>query len=58
MKWLVASLYTFAAVVMFVSIAFVYNLGKKQVAVMTAELEERHAAEAEAAEAVTESAEA
>ena len=42
MKWLVASLYTFAAIVMFVSIAFIYNLDKKKVAVMTAELEARH----------------
>ena len=45
MKWLVAALYTFCAVVMFVSIAFIYNLGKKQVAVMTADLEARRAAE-------------
>ena len=52
MKWLVASLYTFAAVVMFISIAFVYNLGKKQVAVMTAELEARHAAQEAATEEV------
>ena len=43
MKWLVAALYTFAAVVMFVSIAFVYNLNKKKVAQMTAELEARRA---------------
>ena len=41
MKWLVASLYTFSAVVMFVSITFIYNLNKKKVAQMTAELEER-----------------
>ena len=39
MKWLVASLYTFCAVVMFVSIAFIYNLNKKKVAEMTAALE-------------------
>ena len=45
MKWLVASLYTFAAVVMFVSIAFIYNLDKKRVAEMTADLEARHAQE-------------
>lgn len=44
MKWLVASLYTFSAVVMFVSIAFIYNLNKKKVAEMTAELECRRAA--------------
>ena len=38
MKWLVASLYTFSAIVMFISIAFIYNLNKKRVAVMTKEL--------------------
>ncbi len=43
MKWLVAGLYTFSAVVMFVSIAFIYNLNKKKVAIMTAELNERRA---------------
>ena len=41
MKWLVAALYTFAAVVMFISIAFVYNLDKKKVAQMTEELSQR-----------------
>ena len=41
MKWLVASLYTFSAVVMFVSIAFIYNLNKKKVAEMTEELNAR-----------------
>ena len=45
MKWLVAALYTFSAVVMFVSIGFIYNLNKKKVAVMTAELAERRAQE-------------
>ena len=44
MKWLVASLYSFSAIVMFVSIAFIYNLNKKNVAVMTAELEARRKA--------------
>ena len=44
MKWLVASLYTFSALVMFLAIAFVYNLGKKRVAQMTSELEERRGA--------------
>ena len=38
MKWLVAALYTFSAIVMFVSIAFIYNLNKKKVAQMNAEL--------------------
>ncbi len=44
MKWLVAALYTFSAIVMFVSIAFIYNLDKKKVAIMNAELTERRAA--------------
>lgn len=41
MKWLVAGLYTLSAVVMFVSIAFIYNLNKKKVAEMTEELKAR-----------------
>jgi len=45
MKWLVASLYSFSAIVMFVSIAFIYNLNKKKVAEMTDELEARRAAD-------------
>ena len=45
MKWLVAALYTFSAVVMFISIAFVYDLNKKKVAEMTADLEARRSAE-------------
>ncbi len=57
MKWLVAALYTFAAVVMFVSIAFVYNLDKKKVAQMTAELNERRTAEKAEIVAETENAE-
>ena len=44
MKWLVAALYTFSGVVMFISIAFIYDLNKKKVAEMTAELEERRSA--------------
>ena len=52
MKWLVAALYTFSAVVMFVSIAFIYNLDKKKVTQMTEELSARRAADvAEVAEA-------
>ena len=43
MKWLVAALYTFSAAVMFIAIAFVYDLNKKKVAQMTSELEERRA---------------
>ncbi len=38
MKWLVAGLYTFSALVMFLAIAFVYNLNKKKVAEMTNDL--------------------
>ena len=41
MKWLVAALYTFSAVVVFISIAFIYDLNKKKVAEMTAELAAR-----------------
>ena len=44
MKWLVAALYTFSAAVMFIAIAFVYDLNKKKVAEMTSELEERRSA--------------
>ena len=44
MKWLVAALYTFSAAVMFIAIAFVYDLNKKKVAQMTSELEERRSA--------------
>ena len=44
MKWLVAALYTFSAVVMFVAITFIYNLDKKKVAQMTSELAERRVA--------------
>lgn len=43
MKWLVASLYSFSAIVMFVSIAFIYNLNKKKVAEMTEALENKRA---------------
>ena len=43
MKWLVAALFTFSALVMFIAIAFVYNLNKKKVAEMTEELGQRRA---------------
>ena len=43
MCWLVACLYLFSAVLQFVAIAFVYNLDKKTTALMTKELEARHA---------------
>ena len=44
MKWLVAAIYTFSSAVMFIAIAFVYDLNKKKVAQMTSELEERRSA--------------
>ena len=43
MCWLVAGLYLFSATLMFVSIAFIYNLDKKTMAEMNADLEARHA---------------
>lgn len=45
MCWLVAGLYMFSAVVQFVGIALIYNLDKKTVEKMNAELAEKHAAE-------------
>ena len=50
MKWLVAALYTFSAIVMFVSITFIYNLDKKKVAVMTEALNERRGVATETVE--------
>lgn len=47
MKWLVAALYTFSGIVMFISIAIIYDLNKKKVAEMTAELEARRSVSAE-----------
>ena len=44
MRYLVASLYLFAAIMQFVGLALVYNLDKKTLETMTKELEERHAA--------------
>ncbi len=46
MCWLVAGLYTFSAVLMFIGIAFVYNLDKKTMAKMTSDLEARRAQKA------------
>ena len=43
MCWLVAGLYMVSAVLQFVGIALIYNLDKKTMAVMQAELDERHA---------------
>ena len=45
MCWLVAGLYLFSAVLMFVGLAFVYNLDKKTMAQMTEELKASRAAE-------------
>ena len=59
MKWLVASLYTFSAIVMFVAITFIYTLDKKRVAEMTDALNKRRGVTvAETEEVVTESQEA
>lgn len=54
MKWLVAALYTFSAIVMFVSITFIYNLNKKKVKEMTDELQARREATNKTAEPVQE----
>ncbi len=51
MCWLVSGLYLFSAVLMFVSIAFIYNLDKKTLEQMTVELEARRVGE-ETAEVV------
>ncbi len=48
MTWLVAGLYLFSAVVMFVGIALIYNLDKKKVMQMTEELAARRAVAIEA----------
>lgn len=53
MCWLVAGLYLFSAILMFVGIAVVYNLSKADVEKISADLAERHAAE-KADEEVTE----
>jgi len=45
MCWLVAGLYLFSAILMFVGIAVIYNLDKKTMAVMTEELAARKSAE-------------
>ncbi len=45
MCWLVAGLYLFSAVLQFVGLAAIYNLDKKTVEKMNAELSERHAAQ-------------
>ncbi len=55
MCWLVAGLYLFSAVIQFIGIAVIYNLDKKTLAKMNAELTERRAAAA-ASEKVNEEA--
>ncbi len=51
MRYLVAACYLFSAVVQLIALGLVYNLDKKTVAQMTAELDERHAAAKAEAEA-------
>ena len=46
--WLVAGLYLFSAICQFVGVALIYNIDKKTLATMKADLEARHAAEVEA----------
>ena len=46
MCWLVAGLYMFSAVLQFIGLAVIYNLDKKTLDKMNAELAERHASEA------------
>ncbi len=50
MCWLVAGLYMVSAILQFVGIAFIYNLGKKQVEQMHADLSARRNADAVVAE--------
>ena len=45
MRYLVAGLYLFAAVMQFVGLALIYNLDKKTLEKMTTDLNEKHAAE-------------
>ncbi|HIU93645.1 MAG TPA: hypothetical protein IAD24_00660, partial [Candidatus Aphodomorpha intestinavium] len=54
MRYLVAGLYLFSALMQFVSLAIIYNIDKKTLAHMNAELEARRAEEL--AEAATEDA--
>ncbi|MBR5616084.1 MAG: MFS transporter, partial [Clostridia bacterium] len=44
--WLVAGLYMFSAVCQFVGVAVIYNIDKKTLATMTADLAAKHAEEA------------
>lgn len=56
MCWLVTGLYLFSAILMFVGIAFIYNLNKPTLDKMTAELNERRAATSEETAEVAEEA--
>ena len=48
MRYLVAGLYFFAAIMQFIGLAIIYNLDKKTLAKMNAELAQRHEAESSA----------
>ena len=54
MCWLVAGLYLFSAVLMFVGLTFIYNLDKKTLETMNSELEDRRATEEFTSELVEE----
>ncbi len=54
MCWLVAGLYLFSAVVQFIGLALIYNLDKKTLAKMNAELAERRAAESSVTDNISE----
>ena len=58
MCWLVAGLYLFSAILMFVGIAVVYNLKKEDVEKIAADLAERHATEQASQETTEEPSEA
>ena len=51
MRYLVAGLYLFTAVLQFISLKFIYNLDQKTLATMEKELKEKREAEAVAANA-------
>ena len=45
MRYLVAGLYFFSSLMQFIGLALIYNLDKKTLAKMNAELDARHASE-------------
>jgi len=55
--WLVAGLYLFSAVCQFVGVAVIYNIDKKTLTTMTADLAAKHAAAEAAVESTSEAAE-